>query len=68
MTVGGNGGFYHTTHAWFLREPGGGDRIHFVLQDEVSTTACICNLALSLIYSDLTQLSELTQHPEENLL
>ena len=30
-------GIYHTTHASFLREPGGG-RIHFVLQDEVSTS------------------------------
>ena len=30
--------------------------------------ACIYNLALLLVYSDLTQLSELTQHTEENLL
>ena len=48
--VGGRGvataGIIPTTHASFLREPGGG-RIHFVLQDEVSTLVDT-NLPLTL--------------------
>ena len=38
------------------------------LSQRFLSAACIYSLALLLIYSDLTQLSELTQHTEENLL
>ena len=38
------------------------------LSQRFLSAACIYSLALLLIYSDLTQLSELTQHTEKNLL
>ena len=52
--MGGGGvatvGIYHTTHALFLRERGGG-RIHFVLQDEVSTVRTMCSVTLGYVHT-----------------
>ena len=42
-------GIYHTTHASFLREPGG--RIHFVLQDEVYTVRTMCSVTLGYVHT-----------------